>query len=158
MVAGELDMVVTFCGHSDFQATEEYKQRLLAFLEENIGDSAADMYLGGYGNFDAFAYDCCKQYQKTYPNVSIYLITPYITPQYQKNHLESRKELYDGIIYPEIEDKPPRFAISYRNRWMVEKADCVVCGVERSYGGAYQTYSYAKRKNKRVFCLFGEKL
>ena len=150
-------MVVTFFGHSDFQATEEYKQRLLAFLEENIGDSAADMYLGGYGNFDAFAYECCKRYQKTHPNVSIYLITPYITPQYQEKHLKYQRELYDGIIYPEIEDKPPRFAIFHRNRWMVEKADCVVCGVERAYGGAYQTSSYAKRKNKRIFSLFEAK-
>lgn len=146
-------MIITFCGHSDFQRTEERERRLLGFFEETVGNRAADMYLGGYGNFDAFVYDCCKQYQKTHPNVSIYLITPYITPQYQEKHLKHQKSLYDGIIYPEIEDKPPRFAISYRNRWMVERADLVVSGVERAYGGAYQTYRYAKRKNKPVFCL-----
>lgn len=151
-------MIITFCGHADFQRTTEYEQRLLTFLEENVGDLPADMYLGGYGNFDAFAYDCCKRYQKTHSNISIYLITPYITPQYQKNHLAYQKDLYDGIIYPEIEDKPPRFAISYRNRWMVERADLVVCGVERAYGGAYQTYRYATRKDKPVFHLLDAKI
>ena len=144
-------MIVTFFGHADFQRTTEYEQKLLTFLEENVGDRAADMYLGGYGNFDAFAYDRCKQYQQTHPNISLYLITPYITPQYQKNHLEYQKALYDGIIYPEIEDMPPRFAISYRNRWMTDRADLVVCGIDHAFGGAYKTCLYAGRKGKPVF-------
>ena len=32
---------------------------------------------------------------------------------------------------------------------MIEKAEFVVFGVKREYGGAYKAYSYAKRK--RVF-------
>ena len=49
-------MIVTFCGHAQFHKAEEYEQILLAFLEEKIGDQAADMYLGGYGGFDSFAH------------------------------------------------------------------------------------------------------
>ncbi len=64
-------MIVTFCGHSQFHRTEEYKQKILAFLEEKIGDKFADMYLGGYGGFDDFAYDCCKKCKETHPNISI---------------------------------------------------------------------------------------
>ena len=62
-------MIVTFCEHAEFQKSEECEQKLLAFLEEMVGDVPAEMYLGGYGEFDRFAYDCCKKYQKTHANI-----------------------------------------------------------------------------------------
>lgn len=143
-------MVITFCGHSRFQKTEEYEQKLLTLLEKIVGEQPADMYLGGYGEFDAFAYDCCKKYKQTHPNVALIFITPYLTEEYQKNHLCYQKERYDAIVYPEIEDKPLRLAIVYRNRWMVEKADYVICGVNHAWGGAFHTYRYAKKKEKKT--------
>ena len=146
-------MIVTFCGHAHFSKSEEYEQKILAFLEEKVGDQPADMYLGGYGDFDSFAYDCCKKYKETHPNVLLLFITPYMTVEYQQNHLEYQKTRYDDIIYPEIEDKLPRFAISYRNKWMVEKADYVVAYVDHDWGGAYTTYKHAKRKGKFIFNL-----
>ena len=57
------------------------------------------------------------------------------------------------MIYPEIEDKPKRYAILYRNKYMVEKADYVVAYVSRNWGGAYQTYKHAKRRGKLIFNL-----
>ena len=144
-------MIITFCGHSQFIRTEEYEQKILAFLEEKVGDNPADFYLGGYGSFDSFAYDCCKKYKATHPGVSLIFITPYMTVEYQQNHLEYQKTRYDEIIYPKIEDKPPRFAITYRNRWMVEQADYVICGITHDWGGAYKTYQHAKRKKKHIF-------
>ena len=146
-------MIVTFCGHAHFSKSEEYEQKILAFLEEKVGDKPADMCLGGYGDFDSFAYDCCKKYKETHPNVLLLFITPYMTVEYQQNHLEYQKTRYDDIIYPEIEDKLPRFAISYRNKWMVEKADYVVAYVDHDWGGAYTTYKHAKRKGKFIFNL-----
>ena len=144
-------MVVTFCGHAQFNKTEEYKQKVLAFLEEKVGEQPADMYLGGYGNFDIFAYECCKKYKETHPNVSLVFVTPYFSVEYQKNRLDSLKTMYDSIIYPKIEDKPKRYAITYRNKYMVEKADIVVAYITHDWGGAYKTYRYAKRKKKSIF-------
>ena len=146
-------MIITFCGHGNFQKTEEYKKRLLSFFEERIGDDAADFYLGGYGNFDSFAYDCAKEYKAKHPKTSLVFITPYFDLSYQKKHLEDIKLRYDDIIYPEIEDKPRKFAITYRNRYMVESADCVVAYIDHDWGGAYQTYKHAKRKGKYIFNL-----
>lgn len=147
-------MVVTFCGHRDFSREDEYERKILDLLTEKVGDSPADFYLGDYGTFDSFAYKCCRKYKKTHPNVMLFLVTPYITIEYQRNVLERKKIMYDGIIYPEIEDKPLKFAISYRNKWMVDKADYVICGISRFYGGAYKTYLYAKQKKKVIFNIF----
>ena len=55
--------------------------------------------------------------------------------------------------YPEIENKPKRYAITYRNRYMAEKADYVIAYVSHGWGGAYATYMYAKRREKEIFNL-----
>ncbi len=146
-------MIVSFCGHSQFTKSEEHEQKILSFLEEKVGDKPADMYLGGYGDFDRFAYDCCKKYKKMHPNISLVFVTPYLTIDYQRNHFRFQETRYDSILYPEIEDKPKRYAIVYRNKYMVEKADYVVAYVSHDWGGAYETYKYAKRKGKEVLNL-----
>ena len=146
-------MIVAFCGHAHFSKTEKYEQRILDFLQEKVGDQPASMYLGGYGDFDGFAYDCCKKYKETHPAVSLVFVTPYMTLEYQKKHLSYQKTRYDLILYPEIEDKPLKFAISYRNQYMVEKADYVVAYVSHDWGGAYTTYKHARRKGKPIFNL-----
>ncbi len=146
-------MVVAFCGHARFCKREEYEQKILAFLEEKIGERIADMYLGGYGEFDSFAYECCKKYKDMHPNVSLVFVTPYLDIEYQRNHLQNKRKKFDVIFYPEIENKPLRFAIFYRNRYMVDKADYIIAYVEHDWGGAYTTYRYAKRKGKEIFNL-----
>ena len=75
-------MIVTFCGHSDFTKSAEYEEKILAFLEEKVGDRSADMYLGGYGAFDSFAYECCKKYKTTHPQISLVFVTPYLAVTY----------------------------------------------------------------------------
>ena len=146
-------MTITFCGHSDFCKTYAYESKILEILEETVGEEAAEIYLGGYGSFDSFAYECCKKYKKTHPNISLVFVTPYITTQYQESYLKGIEDMYDCIVYPEIEDKPMKFAIVYRNRYMVEKSDFVIAFVSRKYGGAYSTYKYAMRKGKTVLNL-----
>ncbi len=146
-------MIITFCGHSNFVSTAEIKEKMIKILEEKVGDEPSEFLLGGYGNFDSFAYGCCKEYKRTHPQVKLIFVTPYITESYQRNHLEYKKNFYDEIIYPEIEKAPPRFAISYRNKWMVEQADLVVAYVKNTYGGAYQTYRHAQRKKKEIINL-----
>ena len=104
-------MIVTFCGHSQYTETGEDEQKIISLLTEIIGDRHAELYLGGYGSFDNFALKCGKIYQKTHPNTRLIFVTPYITINYQKNHLSYQKELYDDIIYPSLEKAPLKFAI-----------------------------------------------
>lgn len=146
-------MIITFFGHSDFIGTKEYEEKLLSVLEKAVGNKPAQMYLGGYGGFDEFAYSCCKRYKENHPKALLVFVTPYITLEYQKNHLERLKSLYDVILYPEIEDKPKRFAIYYRNKFMVESANFVITYVVHRYGGAYTAYNLVKRCGKNIFNL-----
>ena len=39
-------------------------------------------------------------------------------------------------MYPLLENVIPRFAISKRNEWMIDKADLIIAFVNHEYGGA----------------------
>lgn len=65
----------------------------------------------------------------------------------------TKSKLYDSIIYPPIENTPPKFAIIKRNEWMVNKSDLIIAYVNRSYGGAYKSFAYAEKKKKTIINL-----
>lgn len=139
-------MVVTFCGHADFSEHQRCRPILLSLLEQKIGEQPTDFYLGGYGAFDAFAYACCKEFQASHPQVKLIYVTPYLADR----HLKALSGQYDSILYLPIENAPLKYAVSHRNREMIQRADWVVAYVTRTYGGAYQAYCYAKKKNKEI--------
>ena len=77
-------MIVTFCGHSNFTPTNDFRIKLMQTLESKINNSDVDFYLGGYGSFDEFARKCCVEYQSQHNNAKLYFITPYLDPTYLK--------------------------------------------------------------------------
>ena len=141
-------MIVTFCGHSDFIATKEHENRILSILEKEVGNETAELFLVEYGNFDKFAYQCAKKYKALHSNVALVYVTPYL-----ENINDDIKNRYDRIIYSEIEKIPKKLAIIYRNRYMIEQSNVVISYVKREYGGAYKTYSFAKKKGKIIYNL-----
>ena len=143
-------MTITFCGHSDFIPNDDCEQKILSILEQTVGDSPAELLLGGYGNFDAFALACGKKYKSIHKGVRLVFVTPYLkNDSYTREYSSS----YDLTVYPPIENVPPKYAISHRNKYMVECADIVIAFVKYSFGGAYKTYKHAISKGKTVFNL-----
>ena len=142
-------MIIVFCGHSNYIQNAQDETSILKILVEEAGDSPCEILLGGYGGFDAFAYDCVRKFKKDHSATKSVLVTPYLSVKEEgclKNH-------YDSIVYPGLESVPPRYAISHRNRWLVEQADVVIAYVSHRYGGAYAMYLYAKRKGKKIYNL-----
>jgi len=146
-------MKITFFGHANFSAAPEMKERVLGLLEEKIADNDVEFYLGGYGNFDRFALECCQAYKHKHADARLVFITPYLG-----DWLDTRKEYlektYDEIIYPDIESTPKKFSISKRNEWMVNQADLVIGYVMLHFGGAYTALKYAKTRKKPYINLY----
>ena len=136
-------MIITFCGHSNYVRHKDDEEKILSVLETYSDQKHIDFYLGEYGKFDSFAYSCAKKYKALHSCTRLIFITPYLPPK--KTFFQ-----YDEIIYPALENVPPRFAISYRNKWMVKEADVVIAYVCHKFGGAYKTYIMANRANKTV--------
>ena len=137
-------MTCTFFGHRDTPKETEPALRLtLIDLIEN--KNATVFYVGNHGNFDAMVRCQLEDLSKTYP-IKYYVVLAYMP---SKN-----AEPNDHSILPEgIETVPRRFAINYRNKWMLTKSDIVVTYVSHNFGGAVQLKELAEKLNKRVITL-----
>jgi nucleoside 2-deoxyribosyltransferase len=81
---------------------------------------------------------------------------------YISNKLNTEKAYYeyyyDEIIIPEeLCGVHYKAAIQKRNRWMVDRADCLIAYLFRDFGGAYETVKYAKKQGKPVINLAEQK-
>lgn len=142
-------MIVGFCGHSTYVGNAEDEKQILDTLESRIGELPCEFFLGGYGSFDHFAYECARKFKGRHPDAKLFFVTPYLLKAYS----QCQAGEYDGVIYPPLENTPPRYAITRRNRWIVEQADLLIAYVTHEFGGAYAMYRYAKCKNKEIYRL-----
>ena len=151
-------MIITFAGHSKMQTNDRLADRLKNAIRENLPkEGKVSFYCGGYGDFDDLCAKACRSIAAERGNCEVLLITPYLTESQQKKLIEIQKtKLYDDILYPPIENSPLRFAIVKRNEWMVNEAELVIAFVSHTYGGAYKTLNFAKRKHKRILNLADE--
>ena len=53
-------------------------------------------------------------------------------------------------VYLLQEQVPPRYAVVRTNKRMVDKADCLIVGIVKEWGGAWTAMEYAKKQGKRI--------
>ena len=139
-------MVCTFFGHKD--TPKEIEPTLRSTLIDLIENKNVNVfYVGNNGNFDTMVRRQLKDLSQTYP----------ITYSVVLAYLPTEKNKYDNLtntIYPEgLETAPKRFAISWRNKWMLKQSDYVVTYITHSWGGAAQFAEKAVRQSKIVINL-----
>ena len=139
-------MTVTFCGHAESAQSDSVRSWLTSTVELLIAEGADTFYLGGYGAFDGLAAAVLRKLKKTYLHIQIILVLAYLNRSTDTSG-------YDSTLYPELEEVPPRFAISKRNERMVDISDVVVAYVTHGWGGAAKTLEYARRKRKTTLCF-----
>ncbi len=138
-------MKISFFGHRNFVNDKSYENDIYSIFD-NIGKGEhIEILLGGYGNFDRFALGCVQKLKAHITNVSITHVIPYLN---SKN-----SEGYDTVFYPALENVPKKFAISYRNKKMVDESDIIIVYVNHGFGGAYEAAKYAKRKQRKIINL-----
>ena len=134
-------MVCTFFGHAN--APKEIEPIIKSTLVDLIENKdVTTFYVGNHGNFD---YMVAKVLQEL---SEIYSIKYYVVLSYMPN----KNEISDShTLLPEgIELVHPKYAISRRNKWMIDKSDYVVAYVRRNFGGAYKYLEKAKIKNLNI--------
>ena len=136
-------MVCTFFGHKD--TPKEIGPTLRSTLIDLIENKKVNVfYVGNNGNFDTMVRRQLEDLSKTYP----------ITYSVVLAYLPTEKNKYDNLTntnYPEgLETVPKRFAISWRNKWMIQQSDIVVTYVTRNFGGAAQFKEMAEKQKKNV--------
>lgn len=145
-------MIISFFGHADFFESDGNENIFLNILNDLDIDDNSQFWFGGYGNYDRFAFNCCKKFLAAKKQCKTVYITPYIDGLFLNNG-KNITLLYDEIVYPPLENVPKRFAIVKRNEWIIDNSDIIIFFVNRTFGGAYTCLKYASRKKKKYYNL-----
>lgn len=134
----------TFFGHRD--CDESVKHNLYAKIEGLIVSQGVErFYVGNQGRFDYYARSTLHELKKKYPHITYFVVLAYLS------HDNIEYTDHTNTIFPEgIEKVPPRFAISWRNKWLLRHSLFVISYVRFKRGGAYNFTQMAKKQGKRV--------
>ena len=134
----------TFFGHRD--CSENIKPKIRTAVIDLIENHGVTMfYVGNQGNFDRLVRSILKEVTTAYPEVGYAVVLAYM-PSAKK-----RADDFSDTLLPDgIEKVPKRFAIPWRNKWMIEHADYVVTYVTRPCGGASRFADYARKNGKKL--------
>ena len=137
-------LACTFFGHKDCPETK-YSNILQAIQDLITEKNVLAFYVGTQGNYDTLVYRalCCMR--EDFPQIRIYRVLTYMP---KDNCL-----IPDSILPEGVELVHQRYAISWRNRWMIERSVYVIAYVTHNFGGAARFVDEAKRKGKTVINL-----
>lgn len=140
-------LACTFFGHSD--CPETIKPNLQAVLIDLIVNQNIEMfYVGNQGQFDAIVRNVLRVLKMDYPSINYAVVLAYMPGK--KSEYEDH---FDTMLPEGIEMVHPRYAISWRNNWMLRQSEYVVTYITRTWGGAAQYAAKAKRLKKNVINL-----
>ena len=139
----------TFFGHHDCPSS--IKPKLREVLIDLIENQAVDMfYVGQQGAFDGIVRSVLKELVSVYPHICYAVVLERLPPK--QDEFDTRD--YSDTMLPEgIETVYPRFAISWRNKWMIKQSDYVVTYITHSWGGAAQFAEMAAKNGKIIYSL-----
>ncbi len=136
----------TFFGHRDCIGLS--KAELEKAIEDLIRNHDVDLfYVGNEGRFDALVHWVLFAMKKKYPHIRYAVVLAYPPKNIPG------KDYSDTMLPEGVETVHPRYAITWRNRWMLQRADYVITYVTHSWGGATKFAEEAKRQGKRVINL-----
>ncbi len=138
-------LTCTFFGHKD--APKEIEPMLSSTIVELIENkNVFNFYVGNHGNFDYMVKRCLIELKNFY-HINYAVVMAYLPG---KKYYSDDESFIDTIIPNGIETVPRKFAINYRNKWMIEQSDYVVTYVNRNIGGAAWFKELAERKKKTI--------
>lgn len=143
-------LVCSFFGHRD--CPDSIKTKLREVLLDLITNHGVEMfYIGNQGRFDAIVRRVLRELKEDYSQINFAVVLAYM-PEKQNKYTDcSDTMLPEGIEYIH-----PRYAIAWRNDWMLQQSHYVVTYITHTWGGAAQYAEKAKRQDKIVINLIGD--
>lgn len=141
-----MNRTCTFFGHRD--APPEIQPAINAAINEMIHNhSVRRFYVGNEGYFDAMVQRALLRAQSEFPQLQCLIVLARIPDR-------AHPSLPLDTVFPEgFESFPPRFAISRRNRWILDHSDCAITYIRHSWGGAAGFAELARRQQKLLLPL-----
>ena len=144
-----MEQTCTFFGHKD--TPEVVRESLYAAIEKLIVEQGITMfYVGNQGYFDFYTRAALRQLQQKYP------IRYAVVLAYMPGKQTEYDDFSDTMLPEGIEAIHPKYAISWRNDWMLRQSQYVICycRTDQRWGGAVRYVEKARRQGKTVINLY----
>lgn len=136
----------TFFGHSD--CPDNIESALRECIVDLIKNKEVGLFLvGNEGKFDKLVQRILWELKQQDYKFDYYVVTAYFQ-MLKKDDVASSVYKHPTMMPADFEKVPPRYAIDFRNNYMLKEADFVVVYVTRSFGGAAKFVQKAVRKKK----------
>ena len=109
-----------------------------------------NFYVGRQGAFDAIALSVLKNLIRQYPHIQYSVVLERIP---EKRNCSGIFEGIDTMLPEGIETVHPRYAILWRNNWMLNRSDFIVAYIRHSWGGAAKFVEKAAQQGKVIINL-----
>ena len=141
------------CGFGHREVYQNITGQLDRAVLEVTKQGCTLFYTGAMGEFDNLFSAAVRKAKKSYPNIKLVCVKPYMTKEINENG-KYLFTLYDDIIIPtELADIHYKSVITKRNRWIISQSDVAIIYTVRNYGGEYNALKYARAQNKTIIML-----
>lgn len=138
------NMICSFFGHRSIPKDigELIKKSIADLIEAEPSDIT--FYVGNKGGFDRVVQYSLAQLREKYPEIKVFVVLDYL-PVEKDNYFNLPTIMPDGF-----ERVPKRFAMSHRNKWMIEQCDLAIVYCENIPSNTRKYIEMLKRKEKAV--------
>ena len=138
-------MICIFFGHRD--ASSKVKEPLRCAIDALIREGVKEFYVGNNGNFDYYVQSVLTELCNERDDISFSVILSRIDEP-----AICADQSY--TVYPEeLENVPPKFAISKRNNLMISKGEIAITYVRNNFSNSYKLREKARKKELRIINL-----
>ena len=142
-------MTCCFFGHKDTPSSV-YVKLEEAIEKVIVEDGVFSFFVGNQGQFDSMALSALRKLKLKYPHINYNVVLAYMPAE---KEMWSPYEYSETMLPEGIESVHPRYAISWRNKWMVNESDMVICYITHGWGGAARYVEIAAKKQKAIIHL-----
>ncbi len=133
----------TFFGHRivSEKAKGDIRKAVIRLIEK---DRVELFLVGNEGGFNKTVQRLLKELEAIYPNIRYGLV-------FACRHKKDKSSHCTNAIFPKgLENVPKKYAVAYRNRWMIERSDCAVVYVNKKFGRSLRFKEFAQEQGLKV--------
>ena len=156
MFTGHRPQKLPFGFNEDDKRCIELKKRLTHLIREKIENGFTHFITGMALGTDTFAAEIILFLRRVFPNISLEAIIPCSNQSSKWGKMQIRRynsllKQCDSVVI--LQENYTTDCMQKRNRFMVDKADCVIAVWNGTYSGTGQTVKYAVNKKLPVTVL-----
>ncbi|MFI3142237.1 MAG: hypothetical protein R3Y27_08035 [Clostridia bacterium] len=137
-----------FFGHRD--TPQEIKPKLINEIENLIiNENVNEFYVGNHGGFDLMVANALHELKIKYPHIDYSVVLAYMP----KEKVETFECKHPTLLPEGIESVPKRFAINFRNKWIIKNSTHAIVYINCTLGGAFKFYELAEKSGLKIIKL-----